>query len=114
MAMPSNYHTFANDIKFRSITYIIEEYGTSLIRSKLKLPPPNKSYRYGLVRLNYKIKLYQHLILTRVLTAKYLCYRFLLFVGPVNKTWVFIIKHTVLISRNRLCVTNKTDLKIIP
>ena len=33
-----------------------------------------------------------------VLTVKYLCYRFLLFMGPANKTdiLVFVIKHTVL------------------
>ena len=46
--MPSNYHTFPNDIKFQSRTYLIEEFGTYLIRSKVKTAhPPNLPYRYG-------------------------------------------------------------------
>ena len=48
--MPSNYHTFPNDIKFQSRTYLIEEFGTYLIRGKVKTAhPPNLPYRYGLV-----------------------------------------------------------------
>ena len=47
--MPSNYQTFANDIKFRSRTYLIEEFGTYLIRNKVKTAPHNLPYRYGLV-----------------------------------------------------------------
>ena len=34
--MPSNYQTFANDIKFRFRTYLIQEFWTYLIRSKVK------------------------------------------------------------------------------
>ena len=36
LAMPSNYQTLANVIKFRSKTYLIEEFGTYLLRSKVK------------------------------------------------------------------------------
>ena len=45
--MPLNDQTFANDIKFRSSTYLIEEFGTYLIRSKVKTaPPPHTNLPY--------------------------------------------------------------------
>ena len=40
MKMPSNYQTFANDIKFQSKTYLIQMLWTYLIRSKVKTAPP--------------------------------------------------------------------------
>ena len=59
--------------------------------------------------LNYKTIRLNHCL---VLTAKYLCYRFLLFVGSANKTdiWVFIIENTVLyISRSVVCHKNSFE-----
>ena len=104
--MPLNYQTFANDIKVRSRTYLIEEFGTYLIRSKIKSASPLVALSIltclTFDAFNYIIRLYECL----VLIAKYLCYRFLLFVGPANKTdiWVSIIKHTVLyISQSVVC-----------
>ena len=72
--MESNYQTFANDIKLPSIPYLIEEFGTYLIRSKAK----TAFLQFALSKLtclsfdafNYKIRLYQCL----VLTATYLLY----------------------------------------
>ena len=38
--MPSNDHTFANDIKFQSRIYLIQEFGTYLTGSKVKTASP--------------------------------------------------------------------------
>ena len=38
--MPSNYQTFANDIKFWSRTYLTQGFGTYLIRSKVETAYP--------------------------------------------------------------------------
>ena len=40
LTMPSNYQAFANDIKFRSRTYLIQEFVTYLIRSEIKTASP--------------------------------------------------------------------------
>ena len=58
-----------------------------------------------LVSLNYKVRLYQWL----VFKAKFLCHRFILFVGPAKKTdiRVFINKYTVVyVSQSVVCHQN--------
>ena len=68
--------------------HLIEEFGTFLIHSEVKTALPLLCLidmdLSGFDALNYKIGLYQCL----VLTAKHLCYRFLLFVGPVHEIYV--------------------------
>ena len=113
--MPSHYQAFPNDIKVRPTTYLIEEFETYLIHSKVKTASP--LFALSILTcltfdaLDYKIRLYQCL----VLTAKCLYYRFLQFVGSANKTdiWVFIIKRTIVyISQSVVCHQN--SFSIIP